>query len=380
MVHVRQRRRRFQLHLQLGEFVAQLFRIRQKLMQRRIEQANRHRQPRHLAKDSDEVTTLQRQQLFERLFARTDTFGKDHLAHRCEALIAKEHMLSAAKSDSFSAKTACRLCVERRVGICAHTQTTEMIGPRHELVKIVTERRLNRRHLAEEHTSSRAIDGDPFAFRDHSTIDGELLLTVINIQSLRATHTSFAHTTRNHCGVTRHTAARRDYRLRCNHAVEIIGTRFESHQHYACTLARHLFCLVRTKHNLTLRSARTCRQTRREYCRVRLWIDSRVQKLIELFGRHTFHCRRFVDQFFVNHVDCDAHGRSAAAFTGSRLQHPKLAALDREFTVLHVAVVGFEQARDLRELIVNLGQFFFQLRDRIRSSNAGDNVFTLRVQ
>ena len=70
-----------------------------------------------------------------------------------------------------------------------------------------------------------------------------------------------------------------------------------------------------------------------------------MQKLIELLGRDAFHCRRFVDQFFVDHLDGDAHGRSATAFTGACLQHPELAALDGELAVLHVAVVLFEQVR-----------------------------------
>ncbi len=108
---------RFQLHLQLGKLAAQLFRVRQKLVQRRIEQANRYRQSGHLAKDADEIAALQRQQLFERLFARADAFRKNHLAHRRETLIAKEHVLGATQADSFGAKLPRRLS---RRAACRH--------------------------------------------------------------------------------------------------------------------------------------------------------------------------------------------------------------------------------------------------------------------
>src|SRR6185503_18453167 len=103
VVHITQRRRPFQLHLQLGQLVTQFFRIRQELMQRRIKETNRYRKTGHLAKDTDEVTALQRQQLFECLFARADALGEDHLAHDGESLIAEEHVLGATQSDSFSA-------------------------------------------------------------------------------------------------------------------------------------------------------------------------------------------------------------------------------------------------------------------------------------
>ena len=44
--------------------------VRQELVQRRVEQADRHRQPRHLLEQALEVLLLQRQQLVERGAAR----------------------------------------------------------------------------------------------------------------------------------------------------------------------------------------------------------------------------------------------------------------------------------------------------------------------
>ena len=104
VVHVDQRACAFQFHLQLSELAQQLFGIRQKLMQRRIEKTNRDRESGHLAKDADEIATLKRQQLLERLLACANTFRENHLAHRGETLIAEEHVLRTTESDPFGAK------------------------------------------------------------------------------------------------------------------------------------------------------------------------------------------------------------------------------------------------------------------------------------
>src|SRR6185369_8619719 len=184
VVHVDQRACDFQFHLQLGELAQQLFGIWQKLMQRRIEKTNRDRKSGHLAKDADEIAALERQQLLKCFFARADALRENHLAHSCETLIAEEHMLRATEPDSFRAKPTRRLRVKRRISVCTHAQAAEVIGPRHEFVKISSECRLNRRHLAEKDATSRAINRDPLTFRNNSAVDSELLLAVIDIQRL----------------------------------------------------------------------------------------------------------------------------------------------------------------------------------------------------
>src|SRR6185369_9271446 len=140
------------------------------------EKTNRDRQSGHLAKDADEVATLERQQLLECFLTRADALRENHLAHRSEALIAEEHVLGTTESDAFGPKPTRRLRVERRVSIRSHAQAPELIGPRHEFVKIGAERRLNCRHLTQKHTSGRAINRNPLAFRNNSAVNGELLL------------------------------------------------------------------------------------------------------------------------------------------------------------------------------------------------------------
>src|SRR2546423_10474893 len=129
-------------------------------MQRRIQQTNGDRKAGHLAEDADEVATLQRQKFFEGLLSGADAIGKNHLAHGSQTLIAKEHVLSAAQADAFSAKAPRRFRVQRRISIGAHAESAKLIGPLHQLMKIRTERRLNGRHLSEKDSAGGSIDRD----------------------------------------------------------------------------------------------------------------------------------------------------------------------------------------------------------------------------
>ena len=71
-------------------------RVGQELVQRRIEQADRHRQARHDGEELPEVLALDRQQLVERRAAAGLVVREDHLAHRHDAVALEEHVLGAA--------------------------------------------------------------------------------------------------------------------------------------------------------------------------------------------------------------------------------------------------------------------------------------------
>ncbi len=73
-------------HAQLGRLDEQLFERRQELVQRRVEQPNRHRVTGHRCKDAGEIVALERQQPRERGFARLARIGHDHLLHDRQAV------------------------------------------------------------------------------------------------------------------------------------------------------------------------------------------------------------------------------------------------------------------------------------------------------
>lgn len=85
-----------------------------------------------------------------------------------------------------------------------------------------------------------------------------------------------------------------------------------------------------------------------------------MQQLIEVVRSDAADGGRAIDQFLAGHVHRDPYGRGSGALAGAGLQHPEFAALNRELTVLHVAVLFFQQLRDRVELLVDFGQFFFE--------------------
>ena len=68
----------------------------------------------------DEILTLDRQQLGQRLAPALRILGHDHLAHRDDAVALEEHVLGAAQADAFGAEAARGARVGRCVGIGAH--------------------------------------------------------------------------------------------------------------------------------------------------------------------------------------------------------------------------------------------------------------------
>src|SRR5262249_34339221 len=61
-------------------------------------------------------------------------------------------------------------------------------------------------------------------------------------------------------------------------------------------------------------------------------------------------------------------------------QQVKLSLLDREFKVLYITVVLFEQGGSAAQLFIHLRHQSFQFRQRTRSSNAGDHFFSLGIR
>ena len=95
--------------MQMREFVFELLRGRQELVDRRIEQAYRHRQAVHGAEDAAEILALDRQQLVERDLAIGGRFGEDHVLHDRQTIDVVEHALGTAQPDAVGAKAPCAL-------------------------------------------------------------------------------------------------------------------------------------------------------------------------------------------------------------------------------------------------------------------------------
>ena len=76
----------------------------------------------------DEVFLLLRAQLLERGAFLVGRVGEDHALHDREP-VAEEHVLGAAQADAFGAELARLLRVLGKVGVRAHLEAAQLVGP-----------------------------------------------------------------------------------------------------------------------------------------------------------------------------------------------------------------------------------------------------------
>ena len=108
-------------------------------MQRRVEQPDRHRQPRHRLEDALEVALLEGQEPVERGAACRLVVREDHLLDDRQALLAEEHVLRAAEPDSLSAELARLRRVGGRVGVRVHLEPPNVVRPAEDRLEIVVQ-------------------------------------------------------------------------------------------------------------------------------------------------------------------------------------------------------------------------------------------------
>ena len=127
-------------------------------MQRRVEQPDRHRQPRHRLEDALEVALLEGQEPIERCAASRLVVREDHLLDDRQALVAEEHVLRTAEADPLSAELA-RLCrVGRGVRIRVHFQAPDVVRPAEDRLEVVVEGRRHELDPAEDDAAGAAVE------------------------------------------------------------------------------------------------------------------------------------------------------------------------------------------------------------------------------
>ena len=137
--------------------------LRQELVQRRVEQADRDGEPGHRAQDAGEVLALHREDPGERLAPSGLVGCEDHAPHGEDAVLAEEHVLRAAEADAFRAEGARSGGVLGGVGVGAHTQSPPAVRPAHQPPVLVGQRGLDQRYRPEQHLAARTVDRDRVA-------------------------------------------------------------------------------------------------------------------------------------------------------------------------------------------------------------------------
>src|ERR1700694_440201 len=105
-----------------------------------------------------------------------------------------------------------------------------------------------------------------------------------------------------------------------------------------------------------------------------------MQQLVDLGRLDPLDGLVLADQLLPHHVDRDLDGGLRGALGRPGLQHPELALLDGELQILNVAIVLLKALGVAFELFVDVRHQLLEGRDRLRGTDAGDDVFALGVR
>ena len=187
--------RRCLLHLELVY-------VRQELMQRWIEQANRDRQSVHRSQDADEVFFLGFTKLLERRSFFVGGVGQNHSTHHGQTISRQEHVLGTTQADSFGAERSGNFGIVRRVGIGAHVQFAfaNVVRPFQDGVELGRWRGCHQLECPEHDVARGTIDGDGVAFPHHHLARHEL--PAVDLYGFGTHDGRCAPPTRHHGSVT----------------------------------------------------------------------------------------------------------------------------------------------------------------------------------
>ena len=292
-------------------------------------------------------------------------------------------MLGAAKADALGAEVAGELGVLGVVGVGAHAQGANLVGPLQDGVQVAGELGHDQIHRAQDHDARGAVNGDHVALADDqiSAGDGGLLLGRVDLQRFHAAHARRTHAAGDDGCMAGLAAMGGEDALGGDHAGEVVGVGLPAHEHALTAGLGGGHGVGGGEDGLAHRGARGGVQAAGHHVVGGVLVELRVQQLVELVGGHAHDGLFLGDEAFLLHLDGDAQGGRCGALAGARLQHPQLALLDGELDVAHIAEVVLQHVEDLLELGAGLFQALdgLQIGDGARVADAGHDVLALGV-
>ena len=182
---------------------------RQKLVQRRVEQAHGHRLAFEHQQQAQELGLHQRFELLQHRFPGLNRFGEDHLLHAAQPLSVEEHVLRPAKADAFGTKVQGGFDLGHGFCVGQDFQAADRVTPGHDLIKGFGQVRLLRLHPARQNAARGAVDGDPVTFVEQLFTDLERAGFRVDIEFAHAHDARFTQASGDHCRVAGHAARAR---------------------------------------------------------------------------------------------------------------------------------------------------------------------------
>ncbi len=239
--------------------------VRQELVQRRVERADRHRQAVHRPEDADEVFLLiaARPWPAPRGAPRPYRRRSSRARRRCGRL----RRTCARCGTGRCPRRRSRAPPRRRAAYrrwCARRSCGTRRPSAISVWKSLAQLGVLRFELPGEHLAGRAVERDPVALaRPSVPLTRERSRAVVDTQLARAGDTGLAHAARHDGGVRGHAAARSQHRLGRDHAVEVFGRGLDAHQDHLLAGLGQLLGLVGVEDDLAAGRAGRGRQATR---------------------------------------------------------------------------------------------------------------------
>ena len=322
-------------------------------VQRRVKEADRHRQAFHGFQRALQRGLDEGEEFVQSRSAFPGGIAEDHLAEVEEGLIRAltvEHVLRPEQSDPFGTEHSRHPGVLGRVGVGSDTHRAERVGHRHEPLEARILGRVHHRQGAHVDVALGSVQGDdvPFLENDIRAGDPGRLYFTVDVETPRADDAALAPAAGNERRMGGHAAARGEDAAGRAHPFDVLGVRLFTKQDAFLAGAVGGHGIFGGKDQGSAGGARTGGKTLDEQAGVffRLRIDDRIEEFFELFGCDAHDGGLFVDEPFVEHVDGHVEGGGAGPFADAALEHPQFPLLDGELDVEHVGEVFLQLGAD----------------------------------
>ena len=369
------------LLLRLSELLDLGLLRRDELVERRIQEADRHGIPLQSLIDGLKVTLLIGQDLRQGLLSLLHGIGADHLPEGLDPLRIKEHVLRPAKTDALRPEFSRLLRVSRRVRIRPHGELPEFIRPAHDAAEFPGDHRVHRRNQSLIDISAGSIDADAVPLMEGLAGERELPVRLVHDDIAAAGDAAGSHASRNDSRVARHTAADSQDALGGLHAGDILRRGLQTDKNDLLSSLRPVHRVIRREHDLSAGGSRRCAESsaQRRRSLQGLLVKLRVQEGVQIPGIDHRDRLLLRPHALVHQIAGNLKRGLRRPLSVSGLQHIELPVLNGKLHILHIPIMLLQSLADRDKLLEGLRELLLHLLDVHRGADTGHDILSLCI-
>ncbi len=347
--------------------------VRYELVERWVEQADVHVATIHSLEDAVEVSLLIWEELGKCFFTTLHRICQNHLAHRNNLLIIKEHVLCTCQSDTLGTECTSYLSIMWSICIGTDFHLGIFIAEIHQFLEVTRKLCSLCLNLTSINLTCSTIQRDEITLLVNYTFDFNGLSLIIYIDRASTRYTALTHTTSNHGSVGSHTTTSGKNTLSSRHTSEVFRRSLDTNHDDLLAILMPFLSIVCVEYDLTTSSTRRSRKTLCDdlSLRERQLIEYRVQQFIKFLWLTTEDSSLLVDHTLVKKIHSNLHHRSTCTLTVTSLEEPEFTFLYGELHILHIMIV-------VLQLILQRIQFLVKFRHSLFHRRIFSNTLLLR--